>query len=177
MKRARRHWLFKTEPSCFSFDDLWTAKERRSIWDGVRNYQARNLLRDEVQSGDGVLIYHSSTRPPHVAGIAWVCEAGLVDPSAFEPAHPQYDPRSTPEQPRWFTVRVEALCALPRLLTLAQIRANAALAGLPLLQRGQRLSIQPVDENAWLLMLEMAGLGVEEIEAAIERSWRADLAR
>ncbi|MDX9722652.1 MAG: EVE domain-containing protein [Myxococcota bacterium] len=134
------------------------APDRRSIWDGVRNYQARNLLRDQVALGDGVLFYHSSTRPPHVAGIAKVCRAAFPDPTAFDPQAEHFDPKSIPHNPRWFAVEVEAVCALPRILPIAELRTRPLLFDMPLLQKGQRLSIQPLSELHWLEILGLAGL-------------------
>ena len=139
-----RHWLLKTEPSVFSFDDLMRATGRTSGWDGVRNYQARNLLRDEMKKGDLLLIYHSSTEPPAVVGIAEVAREGYPDPTQFDRKDEHYDPDSDPAQPRWYQVDVRAVRKLPHPVTLAEIRGEKALAKMALVQRGQRLSVQPV---------------------------------
>jgi predicted RNA-binding protein with PUA-like domain len=154
----RRHWLLKSEPSVFAFDDLWRAPRRRSGWEGVRNYQARNLLRDELRAGDGVLFYHSSSEPPGIAGIARVSASGRPDPSQFD-AHSEYhDPAATRVAPRWYEVEIEAVAQLPTLVTLAELRAEPALAGMALLRRGQRLSVLPVSPAEWRAVLALAGL-------------------
>jgi predicted RNA-binding protein with PUA-like domain len=152
-----RHWLLKSEPEVFSFDDLWRAAKRTTSWGGVRNYQARNLLRDELARGDLVLFYHSSTEPSGVAGLARVARAGYPDPSQFEPGDPGHDPKSTRAAPRWFAVDVQALARLPRLVPLAELRAEPRLGGMALLQRGSRLSVQPVRPSEWRIVLSLGG--------------------
>lgn len=153
-----RHWLFKTEPSAYSIDDLATAAGP-ARWDGIRNHQARNLLRDQVGVGDGVLIYHSSCNPAGIAGVAEVVQAAYADPSQFDPASKYFDARATPAQPRWFCVDLRFVRRWPRLLTLAEIRAQAeqqeVLRELVLLKQG-RLSIQPVAPPAWRALLALA---------------------
>jgi len=139
-----KHWLLKTEPEVFSFDDLLAAPRRTSGWDGVRNYQARNFLRDQMKKGDLVLIYHSSAAPPSVVGVAEVVREGYPDPTQFEPGHPHYDPEANRGAPRWYQVDVRAVRKLARPVPLPLIRATKALARMPLVQRGQRLSVQPV---------------------------------
>jgi predicted RNA-binding protein with PUA-like domain len=139
-----RHWLLKTEPGVFSFDDLLQAPGRTAGWDGVRNYQARNFLRDQMKKGDRVLIYHSSAEPPAVVGIAEVAREGYPDPSQFDAKSDHHDPESDPAEPRWFQVDVRAVRKLPREVTLEEIRKEKSLAKMPLVQRGQRLSVQPV---------------------------------
>jgi predicted RNA-binding protein with PUA-like domain len=124
----------------------------------VRNYQARNLLRDEVREGDLGLFYHSSADPPGVAGIVRIVGAAEADPTQFDPRSEGYDARSRPESPTWLQVVVEAARALPRFVPLEALRAQKALAGLPLLRRGRRLSIQPVGEKEWSLILALGGL-------------------
>lgn len=153
-----RHWLLKSEPETFCFDDLWRAKQRTTSWGGVRNYQARNLLRDELQVGDEVLFYHSSSAPSGVAGSARVVRAGYPDPTQFEPRDPAHDPASTPAAPRWFAVDVQAVRKLPRFLPLETLRREPRLAGMVLLQRGSRLSVQPVTPSEWRVILALAEL-------------------
>ena len=153
-----RFWLFKSEPSVFSFDDLLAAKGRRTHWDGVRNYQARNLLRDEIRKGDGVLFYHSSTKPLAIAGIARVAKAGYPDHTAFDESDPHYDPDSDPADPRWFMVDIEAVCACDPVLDRDQLVASPALQDMMLLRRGSRLSVQPVKPAEWRAVLQLAGL-------------------
>ncbi|HEX9172883.1 MAG TPA: EVE domain-containing protein [Telluria sp.] len=141
--RPIRYWLMKSEPGETSFDDLQDAPGSTLAWFGVRNYQARNFMRDAMQAGDGVLFYHSSCAEPGVAGIAEVASGPFPDPSQFDPGSPYYDPKATPEQPRWISVDVRAL-QKGRYLPLAEMRAMPALAAMALLQKGSRLSISPV---------------------------------
>jgi predicted RNA-binding protein with PUA-like domain len=154
---APRYWLFKTEPSSFSLDDLKNRPGATEHWDGVRNYQARNFLRDEVKRGDRVLFYHSSIPEPAVVGIAEVVREGYPDFSAWDPQSKYFDPRSTPEKPAWFMVDVRFVRELPRPVTLAEMKEVAELSDLPLLNRS-RLSIQPVSESAWTTILKLAGI-------------------
>jgi len=151
------HWLFKSEPEVFSFDHLWRAAERTTSWGGVRNYQARNLLRDDIARGDVVLFYHSSTEPSGVAGLARVVRPGHPDPTQFDPADPAHDPESTRDAPRWYAVDIQALAPLPRFVPLAELRAEPRLAGMVLLKRGSRLSIQPVTPAEFRIVLSLGG--------------------
>ena len=139
---AAPRWLMKTEPSVFSLDDL--RREGRTLWTGVRNYQARNLMRDQMCVGDQVFIYHSNAQPPGVAGVGRVTRTGIADPTQFDPGSPYYDPRARPDSPVWVLVEVGFVAAFPRLLSLDEIKADPAFADLPLLRKGNRLSIQPV---------------------------------
>jgi predicted RNA-binding protein with PUA-like domain len=143
---ARQAWLVKTEPDVFGFEDLWRRADRSTPWDGVRNYQARNYLRDAMRVGDAVVIYHSNATPPGAAGLAVVASAPYPDATQFDPASPYHDPASTPEAPRWWSIDVRATARLPRLVTLAELRADPVLAGLDLalLRRGNRLSVMPL---------------------------------
>ena len=150
-----RHWLLKTEPGTFSFDDLLRAPGRTSGWDGVRNYQARNFLRDEMKKGDLVLIYHSSAEPTAVVGIAEVAREGYPDPSQFNAKDDHYDADSDPAEPRWYQVDVRALRKLPRAVTLEEIRKEKSLTKMALVQRGQRLSVQPVTPAEYERILMM----------------------
>ena len=149
------HWLLKTEPDVFSFDDLMRAPNRTSGWDGVRNYQARNFLRDQMKKGDEVLVYHSNADPPAVVGIAKVVREGYPDPTQFDRRDAHYDPESAPGDPRWYQVDVQAVRKLPRPVSLPEIRETKALSKLPLVQRGQRLSVQPVGEKEFALIVRM----------------------
>ena len=146
----------KSEPDEFSIDDLAKAPKQSTPWFGVRNYQARNFMRDQMQVGDDVLFYHSSCEPPHVAGIARVVREAYPDDSAWDPKSDYHDPASTPEDPRWFMVDVQGERELPAPVTLAEIRANAKLAAMKLVQKGQRLSVQPVTAAEYAEVLRMA---------------------
>lgn len=154
--RGRRYWLVKSEPEEFSFEALLAAPGRTTAWDGVRNYQARNTLRDEMAVGDEVLYYHSNASPPGVVGIARVASKSYPDATQFERGHAHEDPGSDPAAPRWWLVDVQAVRALPRLVSLDELKANPALAGMVLLQRGSRLSVQPVSAEHWREVLRMA---------------------
>jgi predicted RNA-binding protein with PUA-like domain len=138
---ARRHWLMKSEPDVFSIDDL--AKKKREHWDGVRNYQARNFMRDEMKVGDEVLFYHSNAKPPGVAGLARVVKEGYPDHTAWNPKSDYHDPKSTPNAPRWFMVDVEFVEKFSSFLSLDALREVPGLEDMVLLQRS-RLSVQPV---------------------------------
>ena len=155
-ERERRYWLFKTEPSTFSFDDLWKAPTRTTFWDGVRNFQARNMLRDQIGKGDLVFVYHSSSVPTGIAGIAEVVRAGYPDNTAFDPDDPHYDPKSNRDSPTWFMVDVRALKPLPRFITLEELRNVPGLEKMVLLQKGSRLSIQPVRPEEWEIINSLA---------------------
>lgn len=155
---ARRFWLFKSEPDVFSFADLVAAKGRRTHWNGVRNYQARNLLRDEVKLGDGVLFYHSNADPLAIAGTCRVVRAGYPDHTAFEPGTPYHDPASNPAAPTWFMVDIEAVQAFPEPLPRERLMREPSLSDMMLLQRGARLSVQPVTQVQWQTILKLAGV-------------------
>jgi predicted RNA-binding protein with PUA-like domain len=149
-----RHWLMKSEPGECSIDDALAAPGRVVPWTGVRNYQARNLLRDELAIGDGVLFYHSSCEQPGVAGLAEVSSAPYPDPTQFDPASPYHDPASKRESPRWVALDVRAL-RKTRLLPIREMRAHPALSELRLLQRGNRLSVTPVSQAHWKIIVRL----------------------
>jgi len=151
-----RYWLMKSEPSCFSLDDLAHCPGGISHWDGVRNYQARNLLRDEVQAGDGVLFYHSNIPEPAIVGIARVLRGGYPDHTALDPRADHFDPRSTEQKPIWYMVDVQYLVTLPQPLTRELLRRHPVLAGMEVLKKGSRLSVQPVTEEQWRSILQLA---------------------
>jgi len=152
-----RHWLLKTEPETFSFDDLWRSPGKTTGWSGVRNYQARNFLRDGMKKGDQVLIYHSSAEPPAVVGVAVVVRDGYPDPTQFDRKDDHYDADSAPGDPRWYQVDVKAVHKLARPVSLPEIRETKALAKMPLVQRGQRLSVQPVAADEFALIVKLGG--------------------
>ncbi len=154
----RRYWLMKSEPHCFSFSDLKNRPDGTEHWDGVRNYQARNLLRDEVQSGDGVLFYHSNIKEPAIVGLACVVRPGYPDHTGLDPRSDHFDPRATEADPIWFMVDVKYLESLPVPLTRSDLARHPVLSGMDVLRKGNRLSVQPVTADQWRAVLEMAGL-------------------
>ena len=141
-----RYWLMKTEPQVFSIDDL--AKRKREPWTGVRNYQARNFMRDQMRVGDLAFFYHSSCPEPGIAGVVRISKAAYADASQFDRNSPYYDAKATRAAPRWFNVEV-TLVEKTRLVPLAELRAQRELATMRLLQRGNRLSITPVESEEW----------------------------
>jgi predicted RNA-binding protein with PUA-like domain len=155
----RGYWLMKSEPETYGIDHL--ARDRRTRWEGVRNYRARNFMRDDMKLGDGVLFYHSSAEPPGIAGIARVCSEPYPDPTQFDPKSQYHDSASKPEEPRWHLVDIEFVKKFDELLPLPFLREQSALAGMALLQRGQRLSVQPVKPAEWRHVLKLAGVREE----------------
>ncbi len=147
------YWLMKSEPDAFSIDDL--ARVKTEPWTGVRNYQARNFMRDGMRPGDGVLFYHSSCAEPGVVGLAEVASPAYPDPTQFQRKSDYFDPRSTPENPRWMLVDVAFRRKLKRTITLAELKQQAGLEGFALLQRGNRLSVLPVSKAEWTCILAM----------------------
>ena len=153
MPMAKRYWLFKSEPTAYSFDDL--VDDGVAEWDGVRNFQARNLLRDDIKEGDGILFYHSTTKPLAVVGTAAVVRNGYPDFTAWDPASPHPDPKSTPENPIWYLVDIKATQRFLRPVTRDMMKAAPAFKDMMLLRRGMRLSIQPVTKGEWDAVVEM----------------------
>ena len=158
MAKTAKFWLVKTEPESFSIQDLARAKGQTTCWDGVRNYQARNYLRDEMQLGDRVLFYHSSSDPPAVVGTARIVRTGYPDPTACDPNDSHYDPKSTPDSPRWFMVDLELDQIFAEPLPLARLRSVPALRDMELLRKGSRLSVQPVRKSEFAAILKLAGV-------------------
>ncbi|SFM43906.1 Predicted RNA-binding protein, contains PUA-like domain [Ectothiorhodospira mobilis] len=148
-----RHWLMKSEPEVFGIDDL----ERVGVepWEGVRNYQARNLLRDEMQAGDLAFLYHSNCKVPGIAGIMRIARGGYPDDTAWTPGHRYHDPRSTPENPRWFRVDVAFERRLGRIIPLSELKQAPELSAMPLVRRGNRLSVLPVSPQEWDFILSL----------------------
>jgi predicted RNA-binding protein with PUA-like domain len=148
----------KSEPDAFGIDDLVARKDRTEPWDGVRNYQARNMMRDQMQVGDRAFFYHSNVKEPGIVGIIEIVSAPYPDPTAFDPDNKYHDPKSDPDNPRWYLVDVGYVRHLGRVITLAELKqyADGPLAGFPLLRRGNRLSIMPVtaEQSAFILDLE-----------------------
>lgn len=149
-----QYWLMKSEPDEVSIDDALAAKGQIVPWFGVRNYQARNFMRDQMKIGDGVLFYHSSCKEPGIAGLAEVASSAYPDAAQFDAESPYFDPKSRVEQPRWLLLDVRAT-RKTRLLTLPQLRAEPRLAGLQILQRGNRLSITPVTAEDWQCIMDL----------------------
>jgi len=157
MSVPQKYWLLKTEPESFSIQDLARAKRKTTCWDGVRNYQARNSMRDEMRVGDRVLFYHSSADPPAIVGTAKVVRAAYPDPTAWDRDDSHYDPKSTPDNPRWFMVDIQLERIFDEPLALASLRGVAALAKMELLRKGSRLSVQPVRMGEFEAVLKLAG--------------------
>ena len=152
----KRYWLLKTEPSTYSIHDLAAEKNKTTYWDGVRNYQARNMLRDDLQKGDEVLIYHSNAKPPAVAGIAVVTQGGYPDHTAWDAKDKHYDPKSTPDDPRWYMVDVKLKKIFAAPIPLPELREMKALAEMELLRKGSRLSVQPVRKKEFDAIVKRA---------------------
>jgi len=150
-----RYWLMKSEPHVYPWKQL--IEDGSTHWDGVRNYQARNMMRDEMSIGDLVLFYHSNCKPPHVAGIAKICKEGYPDHTAQDPSSNYFDPKATPEDPRWMMVDIEPVVELSS-VELSVLRLNPELEGMPLLKRGQRLSVQSVPPEHFEIVCRMGGL-------------------
>lgn len=152
-----QYWLMKSEPDAFSLDDLAGRPNQTEPWDGVRNYQARNMMRDQMHIGDQILFYHSNCAVPGVVGIAEVASEAYPDPTAFDPRAKYFDPKSDPAQPRWYLVDVRYLRHLGRIIPLAELKhyAEGPLAGLPLVRKGNRLSIMPVTPPQWDFILAL----------------------
>lgn len=153
MIRAVGHWLLKSEPSAFSIDAL--RKERTSSWDGVRNYQARNYLR-QMKVGERAFFYHSNADPSGIVGVCAVVREAYPDHTAWDPKGKYYDPKSTPERPIWWMPDVGFLEKFPRMIALAELRETPGLEGMVLLRRGSRLSVQPVTEEEWRIIESIA---------------------
>ena len=153
-KRARKLWLMKSEPDVYSIDDL--ERDRSQSWDGVRNYQARNFMR-EMALGDLAIFYHSSAKPPGAAGVCRICREAYPDPTQFDDKSEYYDPKSDEESPRWWMVDVELVEKFPELVSLETMKHDRKLQGMRVTQKGSRLSVQPVDEKHFKRVLELAG--------------------
>lgn len=148
------YWLMKSEPDTFGIDDL--EANRTEPWDGVRNYQARNMMRDQMKKGDRVFFYHSNCKEPGVVGLARVVREGYPDHTAFDPEAKYYDPKSDPERPRWFMVELEFERKLGRTISLQELKDHAEpLGDFPLLRRGNRLSVMPVTAAQWDYILRL----------------------
>ena len=145
---AKKYWLFKAEPHIYGIDHLAAAPNKTGRWDGIRNYQARNFLRDQVALNDEVFIYHSSCKNVGIVGAAKVVKTAYPDPTQFNPESDYYDPKSTPENPRWVSVDIQLTKIFPRLITLAEIKTQPQLENMVLVKQS-RLSTQPVTADEW----------------------------
>ena len=153
-----KHWLLKTDPDTFAWKDLEKSPGKATIWDGVRNYQARNLMRDQMAVGDLALFYHSQAEPPSVIGIVRITKTGIADPTQFDRKSKYYDPDANPKDPRWITIEIALERALPQPVLLPEMRGTRGLEDMVLLRRGSRLSVQPVTEKEWKTVLRLGGL-------------------
>ena len=155
MAKKRNYWLIKSEPESYGIDDL--ARDGKTMWDGVRNYQSRNTMRDEMKVGDLVFYYHSNEKPPGIVGIAKVASEAYADPTQFDPHSRYFDPKATDEEPRWILVDFAFVTKFDEALPLDELKADPALEGMPLIRKGQRLSIQPVEAKHWKHLCKKAG--------------------
>ena len=151
------YWLMKSEPDAFSIDDLQQRPKQTEHWDGVRNYQARNMLRDALQVGDQVFFYHSNCATPGIVGLMEVVRAGYPDHTAFAPQSKYFDPKSDPQAPRWFMVDIKYLRHTRRVISLAELKGHEALENMQLVRKGNRLSIMPVSQAEWQYILQLEG--------------------
>ena len=153
----KKYWLMKSEPDVFGIDHLKALPKKTDHWDGVRNYQARNMMRDDMKKGDLVFFYHSNCDEPGIVGVMTVVREGYVDHTAFDPGEKYYDPKSDPENPRWYMVDVKYKRTLKRTISLKELKtyADSELEGFPLLRKGNRLSILPVTEAQWDFILAL----------------------
>jgi len=158
MPPNRNYWLFKSEETCFSIRDLAAEKKRTTFWDGVRNYQARNYLRDSVKLGDGVLFYHSNADPLVIAGSAKITRTAYPDHTAFDEKQAHFDPKSDPDNPTWYMVDIQLVQIFPEPLLRTELQKSSKLKEMILLQRGSRLSIQPVTPAEWAEVHRLAGV-------------------
>ena len=154
--KTKKYWLMKSEPNCYSIDDLAAEQTKTTQWDGVRNYQARNFMRDDMKKGDEVLFYHSNAKPPGVAGLATIYKESYPDFTAFDPNEMHYDPKSRQESPTWVMVDVKFKKKFKRLIPLEELRQLKSLDGMELLRKGSRLSIQPVSKKHFETIVKLA---------------------
>ncbi len=152
---AKNYWLFKTEPDDYSLEDI--KKDKKTYWDGVRNYQARNFLRDSIKKGDEVFLYQSNTEPLAVVAVCEVVKEGYPDFTAMDKTHHHFDPKSTPDNPIWYMVDIKLTKVLKRPVTLKEIKENPLMKDFRLIQRGNRLSVMPVTEAEWMEILRLSG--------------------
>ena len=157
MPATLRYWLLKTEPNSYSIQDLAAERRQTTCWDGVRNYQARNFIRDQMKKGDRVLIYHSNADPPAVVGTAWITREAYPDHTAFDPRDKHFDAKSDPADPRWFMVDLKLDKVFARPVGLPELRNIKSLAKMELLRKGSRLSVQPVRASEFQTIVKLGG--------------------
>lgn len=150
-----KYWLMKSEPNVFSIDDLINAKNQTTFWDGVRNYQARNYIRDEMKVGDKVIFYHSNSEPPSAVGICEIVKEAYPDFTAFDPDNPHYDPKSKKDSPTWFMVDIKFVKKFSHFVSINEMRENKKLQNMKLLQRGNRLSVMPLSKDEFNEIIKM----------------------
>jgi predicted RNA-binding protein with PUA-like domain len=151
-----KYWLMKSEPDTFSIDDLMARPKRTEAWDGVRNYQARNMLRDQMKKGDLAYFYHSNCAEPGIVGSVEIIREGYPDPTAFDPENDHYDPKCDPDNPRWYMVDVRFKRKFSRVITLTELKQHPDLADFQLVKRGNRLSVMPVSPREWKIISGLA---------------------
>ena len=159
MAEERKYWLFKSEPDVFSIQDLAASKGQTTPWEGVRNYQVRNMLRDDMRVGDGVLFYHSRVSPMSIVGAAEIVKAGYPDPTAFQAGHRYFDPKSRLESPTWYQVNIRLKQIFGSPVTREQLQSNNITASMKVMSKGSRLSITPVTLSEWKAVHQLAGHG------------------
>ena len=157
MARTKRYWLMKCEPEAYSIDDL--ERDGVTTWEGVRNFQARNMMRDEMKVGDGVLFYASNAEPSGVTGVAEIAREGYPDPYAFQQGHKYFDPKSDPDDPTWYMVDVRFAERFPEIVPLAELKEAKGLADMVVVQKGSRLSVQPVTKKEFEIVLRLGRKG------------------
>lgn len=151
-----QYWLLKSEPEAFSIDDLKQLPKKTDHWDGIRNYQARNMMRDQMKKGDLAFFYHSNCTPPGIVGVVEIVREAYPDHTAFDPDSKYHDPKSDPENPRWMMVDVKFKKAFKQMITLEELRKNNKLEDMLILRKGNRLSITPVTERQWKIISQIA---------------------
>jgi len=149
------HWLMKSEPDVFGIEDLMKRPGKTEPWDGVRNYQARNMMRDDMKKGDLAFLYHSNCKEPGIAGIMKIVREGYPDHTAFDAKQKYFDPKSDPDNPRWYMVDVRHVRTLKRIITLTELKTHDELSELPLVRRGNRLSVMPISKTHWDFILTL----------------------
>lgn len=151
-----QYWLIKSEPGTYSIDDLASEPKQTTYWEGVRNFQARNMMRDRMRQGEKAIFYHSSCKPPGAVGIVEIVKEAYPDDDAFDPQSEYYDPKSTPDNPRWYRIDIKLVNKFPRMVTLDELKARDELADMALVKKGNRLSIMPVTAEQWEVIMAMA---------------------